>query len=173
MFDMPHYKIRYHEEHSKKKLFLSFFIVFSFTVFNRASFADDSGSFQQKKHSGLENSETANQHEKESFSNQSLIEGHRQKYLYRYYPSYSVYYDIHRRLYFYREDDNWKIFAYLPSKFEGKLDDYVKIEMNNDKPYLEYDKHVKEFPAEKGSNGKKNNMLSKLILLLFYNQASK
>jgi hypothetical protein len=61
----------------------------------------------------------------------------------------------------------------LPSKFEGKLDDYVKIEMNNDKPYLEYDKHVKEFPAEKGSKGKKNNMLSKLILLLFYNQASK
>jgi hypothetical protein len=61
----------------KKKLFLSFVIVFSFTVFNRASFADDSGSFQQKKHSGLENSETANQHEKESFSNQSLIEGQR------------------------------------------------------------------------------------------------
>jgi hypothetical protein len=61
----------------------------------------------------------------------------------------------------------------LPSKFEGKLDDYVKIEMNNDKPYLEYDKHVKEFSAEKGSKGKKNNMLSKLILLLFYNQASK
>ena len=130
----------------KNKLFVSFAIGVYFIVFNSIGIAADSGDIQQKKHSGLESSETASEHEKESISNQSLIEGHRQKYSYRYYPSCSVYYDIHRRLYFYREGDNWKIFASLPSNFNGKLDDYVKVEMNNDKPYLEYDKHVKEYP---------------------------
>jgi hypothetical protein len=156
----------------KSKLFVSFAIVFCFTVFNSTDIAADSSGIQQNKHSGLENPKTASQHEKESLSNQSLIEGHRQKYSYRYYPSCSVYYDIHRRLYYYREADNWKIFSSLPSHFEGKLDDYVKIEMNNDKPYLEYDKHVKEYPPE-DSRKKKDNMWSKLILFLFYNQASK
>ena len=156
----------------KNKLFVSFAIVFYFIVFNSIGIAADSSGIQQNKHSGLENPKAASQHEKEFLSNQFLIERHRQKYSYRYYPSCSVYYDIHRRLYFYPEDDNWKIFAYLPSNFEGKLDDYVKIEMNNDKPYLEYDKHVKEYPPE-DSRKKKDNMWSKLILFLFYNQASK
>ena len=156
----------------KNRLFVSFAIGFCFIVFNSIGFAGDSGGIQQKKHSGLDSPETASQHEKESLSNQSLIKGHRQKYSYRYYPSCSVYYDIHRRLYFYHEDDNWKIFAYLPSNFEGKLDDYVKIEMHNNKPYLENDKHVKEFPPE-DTRKKKNNMWSKLILFLLYNQASK
>ena len=156
----------------KIRLFVSFAIGFCFIVFNSIGIADDSGGIQIKEHSGLKNPETASQQEKESLSNQSFTERYRQKYLYRYYPSCSVYYDIHRRLYFYREGEKWKIFAYLPSNFEGKLDDYVKIETHNDKPYLENGQHVKEFPPE-DSRKKKNNMWSKLILFLLYNQASK
>jgi len=156
----------------KNSLFVSFAIGFCFIVFNSIGFAGDRDGIQSKEHSGLESPETAYKQEKESLSNQSLIRGHRHKYSYRYYPSCSVYYDIHRRLYFYPEDDNWKIFAYLPSNFEGKLDDYVEIEMYNDEPYLENDKHVKEFPPE-DSRKKKNNMWSKLIFFLLYHQASK
>ena len=156
----------------KNRLIVIFVIGFCFNVFNIIGFAADRGGIQQKERSGLENPEIANKYEKDSFSNQSLLKGHRQKYLYRYYPSCAVYYDINRKLYYYLEDDNWKIFAVLPSNFEGKLDDYVKIEMDNDKPYLENDKHVKEFPPE-DPRKKKNNMWSKLILFLFYSQASK
>ena len=156
----------------KNKLIVNFVIGFCFIVFNIIGFAADSGGIQQKERSGLENPEIANKYKKDSFSNQPLLKGHRQKYSYRYYPSCAVYYDIHRKLYFYLEDDNWKIFAFLPSNFEGKLDDYVKIEMDNDKPYLENVKHIKEFPPE-DPRKKKNNMWSKLILFLLYSQASK
>ena len=156
----------------KNRLIVSLVIGFCFIVFNIIGFAADRGGIQQKERSGLESPEIAYKYEKDSFSNQSLLKGHRQKYLYRYYPSCAVYYDIHRKLYYYLEDDNWKIFAFLPSNFKGKLDDYVKIEMDNDKPYLDNDKHVKEFPPE-DSRKKKNNMWSKLIFFLLYNQASK
>ena len=140
----------------KNRLFVSFAIGICFIVFKNTGFAGDSGGNQQKEYSVLESSETAS----------------KQKYSYRYYPSCLVYYDIHSRLYFYLEDDNWKIFASLPSNLERKLGDYVEIEMDNDKPYIDNDKHVKKFPPE-GSRKTKNNMWSKLILFLFYEQSSK
>ena len=90
-------------------------------VFNSIGFAGDSGGIQQKERSGLENPEIANKYEKDSFSNQSLLKGHRQKYSYRYYPSCAVYYDIHRKLYYYLEDDNWKIFAVIAQQFRGEI----------------------------------------------------
>ena len=83
----------------KNKWFVSFVIGFCLIVFNGIGFAGDSGGIQQKEHSGLESPATAS----------------KQTYSYQYYPSSSVYYDIHRRLYFYPEDHNWKIFASLPS----------------------------------------------------------
>jgi hypothetical protein len=156
----------------KNRLFVSFVIGFCFIVFNSIGFAGDSGGIQHKEHLGLESPETANKHDKEFLSNQSLLKAHRQKYSYRYYPSCSVYYDIHRRLYYYLEDDNWKISASLSSNLERKLSDYVKIEMNNDKPYLDNDKHVKQFPPE-GSRKTKNNFWSKLIFVLLYEHPSK
>ena len=140
----------------KNRLFVSFAIGFCFIVFNSIGFAGDSGGIQQKEHSRLESPETAS----------------KQKYSYQYYPSNSVYYDIHRKLYFYLEDDNWKIFASLPSNLKRKLGDYVKIEMDNDKPYMDNDKHVKEFPPEDSRKTKKN-MWSKLIFVLLYEHRGK
>jgi hypothetical protein len=140
----------------KNKWFVSFVIGFCLIVFNSIGFAVDSGGIQQKGHSGLESPATAR----------------KQKYSYQYYPSNSVYYDIHRKLYFYLEDDNWKIFASLPSNLKRKLGDYVKIEMDNDKPYMDNDKHVKEFPPE-DSRKTKRNMWSKLIFVLLYQHPSK
>jgi hypothetical protein len=140
----------------KNRLFVSFAIGFCFIVFNSIGFAGDSGGIQQKEHSELESPETAS----------------KQNYSYRYYPSCSVYYDIHRRLYFYLEDENWKISASLFSNLERKLGDYVKIEMDNDKPYIDNDKHVKKFPPE-DSRKTKNNMWSKLIFVLLYEHSPK
>jgi hypothetical protein len=140
----------------KNRLFVSFAIGFCFIVFNSIGFAGDSGGIQQKEHSELESPETAS----------------KQNYSYRYYPSCSVYYDIHRRLYFYLEDENWKISASLFSNLERKLGDYVKIEMDNDKPYIDNDKHVKKFPPE-DSRKTKDNMWSKLIFVLLYEHSPK
>jgi len=156
----------------KNRLFVSFAIGFCFIVFNSIGFAGDSGGIQQKEHSRLESPETASKYEKESLSNQSHLKGHRQKYSYRYYPSCAVYYDIHRRLYFYLEDNNWKIFESLPSNIERKLGDYVKIEMDNDKPFIDSDKHAKKFPPE-DSRKTKNNFWSNLIFVLLYEHPSK
>jgi len=151
----------------KNRLFVSFAIGFCFIVFNSICFAGDSGGIQQKEQLGLERIETASKHKKES-----LLKRNRQKYSYRYYPSCSVYYDIHRGLYFYPEDDSWKIFAVLPGDLYGKLGDDVKIEMDNDKPYIDNDKHIKEFPPE-NSRKTKNNLWSKLIFVLLYEHTSK
>jgi len=140
----------------KNRLFVSFAIGFCFIVFNSIGFAGDNGGIQQKEHSELESPETAS----------------KQNYSYRYYPSCSVYYDIHRRLYFYLEGENWKISASLFSNLERKLGDYVKIEMDNDKPYIDNDKHVKKFPPE-DSRKTKDNMWSKLIFVLLYEHSPK
>jgi len=156
----------------KNRLFAGFVIGFCLIVFNSIGFAVDSGPIQQKEHSGLKSPEKAVKHWKESLSNQSPLKVYRQKYSYRYYPSCSVYFDIDRRLYFYPENDSWKIFAILPSVLERKLGHYVEIEMDNDKPYTDYDKHVKKFPAE-DSKKTKNKMWSKLIFLLLYDHATK
>ena len=152
----------------KITFFLSFLFVFCFIVSNSTVSAGDFAYIQQKKDSSIQRTELANKLETKSSSNQVNTK----KYFYRYYPSCSVYYDIHRRSYFYFEDDNWKLSASLPGNLERKLGDYVKIEMDNDKPYLDHDKHVKDFPP-KDSGGKKKNFLSKLIFFLFYEQASK
>jgi hypothetical protein len=140
----------------KNRWFVSFVIGFCLIVFNSIGFAGGSDGIQLKEHSGIGSPATAN----------------KQKYSYQYYPSSSVYYDIHRKLYFYLEDDNWKIFASLPSNLERKLGDYVKIEMDNDKPYMDNDKHAKKFPPENLRKTKKN-MWSKLIFVLLYEHSSK
>ncbi len=140
----------------KNRWFVSFVIGFCLIVYNSIGFAGGSGAIQQKEHSGLESPATAS----------------KQTYSYQYYPSCSVYYDIHRRLYFYPEDHNWKIFASLPGNLERKLGDYVKMEMENDKPYLDNDKHAKKFPPE-GSRKTKKNMWSKLIFVLLYEHPAK
>jgi hypothetical protein len=105
------------------------------------------------------------------------IEGHlisensetstKQKYSHRYYPSCSVYYDIHKKLYYYPEDDNWKISAVLPGNLKGKLGDYVKIETDKGKPYIDNEKHVKKFPPQNSSKTR-NNFWSKLVFVLFF-----
>jgi len=71
--------------------------------------------------------------------------GYRTKYQYRYYPNCSVYYDDYRKLYFYLEKLSWQISASLPNDIQERLDDYVNIEMDTDKPYIYYEEHKRKY----------------------------
>jgi hypothetical protein len=151
----------------KIRIFVSFAIIFCFILSNSIGFAGDSDGIQQKKDSGIKTA-VANKLEEKSLSNQE----DRQCYSYRYYPSCSVYYDIHRGLYYYPEGDDWHISTSLSSNLERQLGDYVKIEMDTDTPYIDHKMHVQSFPP-KESPKIKPNIWSKLFFVLLYEHASK
>jgi len=152
----------------KIRFFVNFAIIFCFIVSNSAVFAGEIGGTQQEQGSCIKTSEVPDKLGAQSLSNQ----GNRQMYSYRYYPTCSVYYDIDRGLYYYPEDDDWKISASLPSNLEKNLDDYVKIEMDTDKPYIEHKKHVQNFPP-KESPKIKPNFWSKLVFVLLFEHKSR
>jgi hypothetical protein len=89
--------------------------------------------------------------------------GYRSKYEYRYYSSCSVYYDDSRKLYFYLEGENWRVSASLPHTIQLSLIDYVRIEMETDKPYRYYQEHKRKYPPgqlnKKGKKKTKNKWI--------------
>ena len=72
--------------------------------------------------------------------------GYRAKHQYRYYPDAFVYFDVTRKVYFYLEGPNWHMAVTLPSYYSGKLRGYVLIEMATDTPYLQFERHRKDYP---------------------------
>ena len=72
--------------------------------------------------------------------------GYRAKHQYRYYPACSVYFDIGRKVYFYLEGGYWRISAGLPNNLRVELGDYVVLEMDTDRPYLDYENHRQKYP---------------------------
>ncbi|MFQ6079841.1 MAG: hypothetical protein ACE5NJ_12015 [Thermodesulfobacteriota bacterium] len=72
--------------------------------------------------------------------------GYRAKYRYRYYPSFYVYFDLGRQVYFYLEGDRWRVSAQLPSAIRIESADYVTIELKTDKPYEYFAEHKKKYP---------------------------
>ena len=92
--------------------------------------------------------------------------GHPVHYKYRYYASASIYFDVERRVYFYRNDGLWIASATLPSGIQIGPDSYVILDMGTDKPYKFHSSvvkhyspgHVKKFVKGKGTgtgHGKK------------------
>ena len=71
--------------------------------------------------------------------------GYQAKYQYRYYPNCSVYYDDYKKLYFYLERLTWQNSASLPKDIQKRLDDYVTIEMDTDKPFINYEEHKRKY----------------------------
>ena len=72
--------------------------------------------------------------------------GYRAKRVYRYYPFLGVYFDTHRKAYFYLEGGNWRVSLSLPRDIRVRLGDYVTIEMDTDKPYTRYEEHRRKYP---------------------------
>jgi len=64
---------------------------------------------------------------------------------YQYYPNCSVYYDDYKKLYFYLERLTWQNSASLPKDIQKRLDDYVTIEMDTDKPFIYYEEHKRKY----------------------------
>ena len=75
--------------------------------------------------------------------------GYRKKFGYRYYPDNHVYFDSARGVYFYLDADKWQMSVSLPSTLSVSLGDFVEIEMDSDKPYVEFDDHRKKYPGKK------------------------
>lgn len=75
--------------------------------------------------------------------------GYRAKYAYLYYPSTCVYFDVHRKCYFYLEGNSWKVSLSLPKHLLVRLGDHVTIEMDTDKPYTNFKEHKRKYPPGK------------------------
>lgn len=88
--------------------------------------------------------------------------GYRAKYKYYYYPNACVYFDIGRRLYFYYQDEQWKVSVSLPQSIHITTEEYVVLEMDTDKPYKFHSDVVKRYPPgqikkyDKEKNKRKN-----------------
>jgi len=82
--------------------------------------------------------------------------GRRAKYAYRYYPSYYVYYDVLRKVYFYIEGDGWRVSAQLPSRVHLGHANYVAIELETDKPFKYFSEHKKKYPPGQLKKNKKH-----------------
>jgi hypothetical protein len=81
--------------------------------------------------------------------------GYRAKYRYRYYPSFYVYFDLGREVYFYLEGDKWRMSARLPSAIRLESAHYVTIELGTDKPYEYFSEHKKQYPPGQVKKKKK------------------
>lgn len=75
--------------------------------------------------------------------------GHRAKYVYRYYPSSSIYFDTGRGLYFYLRGGAWTASASLPGGITISVNDFVTLEMDNDRPYAYHSDVKKRYPPGK------------------------
>jgi len=72
--------------------------------------------------------------------------GYRAKYMYRYYPSAMIYFDITRKVYFYFAGGAWRVSVSLPANLKVRLGDHIAIEMDTDKPYRDFEKHKAKYP---------------------------
>jgi hypothetical protein len=72
--------------------------------------------------------------------------GYRAKHVYYYYPSTYVYYEPARGVYFYYENGHWRVGATLPSRVRISVGERVVIEMDSDRPYVQFEAHKKQYP---------------------------
>jgi hypothetical protein len=156
------------EIYSHIKLVFSFVIVIFLAIFtSNTSFASDKYNLQHNEIKRIEIQDEADDLEKEGIQLQATSSVLQKRYFFNYYPSCYVYYSIDRKMYYYLEDDNWKICAFLPKNFKGKLGEYVKLEMDTNKPYTHHRQHVKKF-AQIESKKKKKSFLAKVIYIMLY-----
>jgi len=97
-------------------------------------------------------------HKKNGPPDHAPAHGYRAKHQYRYYPSKSVYHDPDRGLYFYIKGDNWEVGASLPTGLKANLGDYVKLELETDKPYVHNQEHRQKYPPGKSKPKQKKKI---------------
>ena len=80
--------------------------------------------------------------------------GYRAKHSYHYYPSSNVYHERDQRVWFYYRDGGWRMSASLPSEIRIEMNDYVVLDMDDDRPYHYDHEVIKRYPP--GQLKKKN-----------------
>jgi hypothetical protein len=82
--------------------------------------------------------------------------GYRAKYRYRYYPSFQVYFDLDRKLYFYLKGERWLVSAHLPCGIHLEVAKYVNVELDTAKPYEYFSEYRKKYPPGQTKKNKKH-----------------
>lgn len=72
--------------------------------------------------------------------------GYRAKYTYRYYPSYQLYYDINRNLFFYFSGGQWIVQHRSPVQIYSRPVESVILYMMTDRPYHHHQHVLKYYP---------------------------
>jgi hypothetical protein len=72
--------------------------------------------------------------------------GYRAKHEYQYYPDPEVYFDPRRELWFFLSAGDWRAAASLPLELRRRLDDFVTLELETDRPYRYHDRHRSHYP---------------------------
>ena len=80
--------------------------------------------------------------------------GYRAKHRYHYYPSSHVYHEREQGVWFYYRDGEWRVSVSLPSSIRIDMNDYIVLEMDEDRPYHYDHEVVKRYPP--GQLKKKN-----------------
>jgi hypothetical protein len=89
----------------------------------------------KKGKSGPPHHAKAKRHHQPGPQNHAPAHGYRAKHKYHYYPGNNVYYDLDRKLYFYRDGDKWKTNVSLPKSIRLNLGKSTSIELDTDLPY--------------------------------------
>ena len=84
--------------------------------------------------------------------------GRRAQHRYHYYPEADFYYDDNRNTYFFIDSSGgWKVSVNLPHRYHTYLrTSYVEIDMESDRPYVEYKDHKRKYNKNKNKNKKKH-----------------
>ncbi len=74
-------------------------------------------------------------------------DGKRSKFIYKYFPSSGIYYDVGRGLYFYYFDGLWTESIYIPPDISADMGDFVSLEIDSDTPYIYNEEVKKKYPG--------------------------
>ena len=73
------------------------------------------------------------------------------RYEYDYYPSYEVYYEPSRSLWFWFDDGDWHFGSRLPIMYTPvHFRDHVRVELNSPDPYFDHTYVVERYGGRKG-----------------------
>lgn len=126
---------------TKKILILS---IMTFLFFTLITCGSSRGGFKSTSGKGTEG--TPGSQVKNGPPAHAPAHGYRAKFHYRYYPSFAVYFDINRNIYFFMAGKDWRVASTLPAQINIKSSSYVTIEMDTDKPFLDHKKHKQKYP---------------------------
>ena len=73
--------------------------------------------------------------------------GQRAKHKYQYYPSAGAYFDVDRKLFFFRDKGDWVSAPKLPPVIVPTPGHFVEIELDTDRPFIHFEEHRVKFPG--------------------------